>query len=186
MLETEVHALNELETLPYCPFDFSGLSLLQKMFLLTDGTLTKIIEAYAVERLQVVKLAERMAALAHDMPPLQISIGQEVIERKILLQGIVSRRNWLYAESLIIPDRLDPHFKDRLLHSREPIGKLWIEHKTETFREVLASFREPAGEVAAYFTMPPAEHLLCRSYRVFSNRKPVMLITEKFPESYFA
>jgi chorismate-pyruvate lyase len=167
------------------PLDLARLSLSQKTLVLTDGTLTKMIELYIGELLHVVKLSERTIVLPQPIASLQIQPGQSVIERKILLQGMVQAQNWLYAESLIIPDRLEPSFKERLLHSREPIGKLWIEHRTETFREILASFREPADKLASYFAIAPEEHLLCRSYRVFSNRQPIMLITEKFPESFF-
>ncbi len=66
------------------------------------------------------------------------------------------------------------------------MGKLWKIHKIETYKEIISSFREPAGSaVAACFGISARDTLLCRTYRVFSNRKPIMIITEKFPEFFF-
>jgi chorismate-pyruvate lyase len=67
-------------------------------------------------------------------PPLNIKAGSEVIERKILLQGKISRSNWSYDESIIVPERVDEKFRDRLLKSQEFIGRLLLEYKIETFK----------------------------------------------------
>lgn len=65
------------------------------------------------------------------------------------------------------------------------MGRLWLENRIETFKEIVASHRQPAGELAQYFKIDPEEQLLSRTYRVFSNQQAMMTITEKFPESYF-
>jgi chorismate-pyruvate lyase len=163
----------------------SELPFFQQILLLTDGTLTKLLEIYTQETIQVMKLFEDIIPAEDDLVPLHVRQGHEVLDRKILLQGQVSQKNWLYAESFIVPSRLDAIFRDRLITSQAPIGKLWLEHKTENFKEILTSWRELAGPLAPYFDLEPTDTLLSRTYRVFSNREPVMLITEKFPESYF-
>lgn len=160
-------------------------NVFQKILLVTDGTLTKILEAYLQEKLNVVKLSEKLITLPQVIEPLDIPAGQELIQRRILLQGSRSQTNWLYAESFIVPDRLHKSFKEQLLTSQKPIGKLWLEYKLETFKEVIDSSHEPAGSIADYFQLSPTVGLLSRTYRVFSNRLPVMMITEKFPDCYF-
>jgi len=162
----------------------SELSIFQQILLIMDGTLTNILETYVGERLQVIKLAEEMRPGPHDAC-LLLKQGQEVIERTILLQGEQSCKNWLYATSLIVPERVDHIFQDRLITSQEPIGKLWLEHKVETFKEIITTYRHPAGQLSNYFDINPHDSLLCRTYRVLSNRQPTMLITEKFPASYY-
>lgn len=162
----------------------SELSIFQQILLITDGTLTHILETYVGEKIQVKKLSEEIRLRAHDVW-LLLKQEKTVVERKILLQGSVSHRNWLYAESLIVLDRIDQSFQERLVTSREPIGKLWLEYKVETFKEIIATYREPAGQLANYFAIDPDDSLLCRMYRVLSNRQPTMLITEKFPASYY-
>ena len=156
--------------------DPSKLSTFQRILLTTDGTLTKI---------QVVKLSEGLVSITRDLPQLELKRGSEVIERKILLQGNISRKNFIYAESILVPDRLDDNFKDELLKSKTPLGRLWLEHKIETFKEIVDSSKELAEKLSAYFPIKNEDNMLSRSYRVFSKRKPIMMITEKFPESYF-
>lgn len=163
----------------------ASLSTFQRILLTTDGTVTDILEAYLFEQIRVVKLSEEQIAIAQDIPSLELKQGTEVILRKVLLQGKISRRNFIYAESIVVPDRLEENFRDELLKTRTPIGKIWLEHKVETFKEILDSGKEPANDLSAHFTMESRESILFRTYRVISNRQSVMLITEKFPESYF-
>ncbi|NEP84210.1 MAG: DUF98 domain-containing protein [Okeania sp. SIO3B3] len=161
------------------------MSMFQRMILITDGTLTEMLEVYLAEKIHLVKLSEQTFTLTETNAPLDLTAGTEVIERKILLQGKISRNNWIYAQSLLVPSRLDPHFRERLLQSREPMGRLWLEHKLETFKEIIDTAREPALDIATHFKIRPEDRLLSRTYRLFSNRQPIIMITEKFPESYF-
>lgn len=161
------------------------LSRFQRILLTTDGTLTEILAAYLCEQIHLVKLSEHSYQIQHDLEPLDIQTGMDVIDRRILLQGKISRRNFIYAESFLVPDRLNEQFKQELLVSQTPLGKLWLEHKLETFKEIIDTAKEPAGALAAHFSISPEESLLSRTYRVFSNREPIMMITEKFPESFF-
>ncbi len=165
--------------------DPSKLSTFQRILLTTDGTLTEILEAYLLEKIQVVKLSEGLVSITRDLPQLELKRGSEVIERKILLQGKISRKNFIYAESILIPDRLDDNFKNELLKSKTPLGRLWLEHKIETFKEIVDSSKELAANLSAYFPINNEDSMLSRSYRVFSKRQAIMMITEKFPESYF-
>jgi chorismate-pyruvate lyase len=173
------------ESLKKSHIDPAKLSVFQRIILTTDGTVTEILEAYLSEKISLVKLSETIEPMTQDNLPLDITHGQEVIERKILLQGKISRNNWVYAESILVPDRLDEKLKNGLLVSQEPMGRLWIEHRLETFKEIVDSAREPAEDLADYFKINRSDILLSRTYRVFSGRRPVILITEKFPETFF-
>lgn len=158
---------------------------LQRILLVADGTLTTLLELMVAEPMRVIKLAEEVRPVPEAVPALELEPGQRGISRRILLQGARRGINWLYAESLIVHDRLEPEFQQQLLHSQVPIGKLWIEHKTETYKEILTARRESAGDLARHFGVAAESDLLSRTYRVFCNRVPVMLITEKFPSHYF-
>ena len=163
----------------------SELSTLQRIVLTTDGTLTEILEAYLFEKIRIVKLSEGIVSLSQDIPSLAVQQGSEVIERKVLLQGKISRKNFIYAESILVTDRLDDKFKDELLHSKTPLGRLWLEHKLETFKEIIDTAEETADKLLAYFPLQPEDKVFSRTYRVFSLGQPIMTITEKFPASYF-
>jgi len=165
--------------------DLAQLSRFQRILLTTEGTLTEILEAYLFEKIEVIKLAEQLVSSGENSSSLEVVTGQELITRKILLQGKKSKQNWVYAESIIVPERLEKKFVERLTTSHTPIGKLWLEYKIEVFKEIMSSTRETAGDLSRYFPITPQDFLLSRTYRVFSNRKPIMMITEKFPETYF-
>jgi chorismate-pyruvate lyase len=163
----------------------SDLSTFQRILLTTDGTVTDILEAYLFEQIRVVKLSEHLVSLAHEIPSMDLKEGTEVIVRKILLQGKISRKNVIYAESIIVPEKLEEKFRKALLETKVPIGKIWFEQKVETFKEILDSQKELAGDLADYFNIERSDEMLSRTYRVVTNRQTVMTITEKFPESYF-
>lgn len=162
-----------------------NLSPFQRILLTTDGTLTEILEAYLLEKIQLVKLSEELIKTSKPIPALDLEIGTQVIERKVLLRGKISLNNFIYAESIIVPERLDNRLKSRLIESQEPMGRLWLEHKLETFKEIIDSAIETSEELFNYFNIAREDKILSRTYRVFSNKQPIIMITEKFPESYF-
>ncbi len=165
--------------------DTAQLSPLQRIILTSNGTVTRLLEDILGERLTVIKLYETMQYHQDAIPYLELPAQQQVIQRKICLQGVNSRMNWLYAESVIVTERLESSFRDDLLESQIPIGNLWSKYRVETFKEILPPFQQPANELAEYFSMSSEHLLLGRTYRVFSRQQPVMMLTEKFPAHYF-
>lgn len=165
-------------------FDSNSAELLQRILLTNDGTITDILEAAFRERIDLVRLDIRVVQTPVAVPVLEIEVGDSAMERKILLRGQRSRINYAYAESLIAVDRLDSLFRDELITSDIPIGRLWLEHRLETWKQRLDIFRRPANELAVHFGIHSEVELLGRSYRVFNNRRPIMLITEYFPQHY--
>lgn len=165
--------------------DLSRLSLLQKLIISSDGTLTRMLEVILGENLSTIKLSESVQPNSQPLDALALPAGAPILRRKILLQGQSSGRNWLYADSSIALERTAPDFRAQLLDSQTPIGKLWLEHQVATFKDIIAAEQHPAGELADYFAIQPQESLLSRTYRVLNDSQPVMLITEKFPAAYF-
>jgi chorismate-pyruvate lyase len=167
------------------PIELAELSTLQRIILITDGTLTDILEIYLLEKIAIIKLSEEIVNITENIPLLNLEVGSKVIKRRIFLQGRISQKNWIYAESIVVPDRLDPRFKDQLINSAKPIGKLWLEYRVETFKEIVDLSQELAGNLAEDFKINKDENLFSRTYRVFSQNQPVMMIAEKFPTSFF-
>lgn len=173
------------KSLTHGHIDPSSLSTFQRILLTTDGTVTHMLEAYLFEQIQVVKLSEQLISVSQDIEPMELIKGTDVIVRKIFLRGRISRRNFIYAESIVVPERLEENFRKELLETKTPIGKIWLEQRVETFKEIIDSGKEPASELASDFKINPQENILFRTYCVFTNQKPTMMITEKFPESFF-
>lgn len=173
------------ESLSQTALDPRNMSSFQRILLTTDGTVTEILEAHLWEFIQIVKLYQDTVQLDAAVPYLNIEAGTDALVRKVLLRGKLSHKNYIYAESITLPERLDPIIRDGLQETGKSIGRLMLEARTETFREILSCKLEAVGGVAQYFDLPADAKLISRTYRVFAGGHPIMLITEKFPESYF-
>jgi chorismate-pyruvate lyase len=170
----ERHAINPLT-----------LSAFQRILLTTDGTVTEILEAFSGESIRVVKLFQEVAQLDRAVAALELPWGEQVLRRSILLQGRMSLVNFIYADSIIALGRLSDGVRDGLLLSKKGIGQLILEHRIESFREIIDCGIERAGELADHFQIDEDASLLFRTYNMVIQGQPVMVITEKFPEAYF-
>lgn len=167
----------------------TGLSRFQRILMVTDGTVTELLEQYLSEKIKVKKLFEKIENNFDDLiqshkshlPP---NTGP-VLSRTILLEGQTTKQDWIYAESSILLDNLNLGFRSDLLASREPIGRLWEKYQYETFKTILDFEKRPAGELGEHFGIPSSSVLISRTYKVSSKEKPIMVITEIFPESFF-
>jgi chorismate-pyruvate lyase len=173
------------ESLCQSTVDPQLLSSFQRILLTTDGTVTEILEAHLWEAMRIVKLYQDCIETDASVPYLDIGPHAPVLVRKIILRGESSERNYIYAESVVALDRLDDRIRLGLIETQKPVGQLMLEARLETFREILSCCYEPAEEIGEYLGVSPDARLISRTYRVFANRQPFMLITEKFPDTAF-
>ena len=173
------------ESLCQSTVDPQLLSSFQRILLTTDGTVTEILEAHLWEAIQIVKLYQECLETDASVPYLDIGPHAPVLIRKVILRGKPSDRNYIYAESVVALDRLDDRLRHGLMETQKPVGQLMLEARLETFREILSCCYEPAEEIGEYLGIAPDARLISRTYRVFADRQPFMLITEKFPETAF-
>ena len=167
----------------------AGLSRFQRLLLITDGTVTELLEQYLNESINVLKLYEKIETDIHALPACHeafISTDQmPVLKRYVLLQGQTTLCNWTYAESTILLNHLPQGFRTDLLSSQQPIGKLWAKYRTETYKVMLQSQKIEAGELAQHFGIQTNDEMITRTYGVYSNQKLIMVITETFPDCFF-
>lgn len=163
-----------------------SLGLLQRLLLTTDGTVVRLLEVCFGE---TVRLAGRKQFTSPASPTdedLQPEGHETMLRRTVVLQGSQTARNFVYAHSVIVLDRLEPPVREGLLSTSKPIGLVLAANRTETFKELLRTGRAPAGEEAAHwFGLDPSDELLFRSYRIVSRGLPIMLITEHVPAGEF-
>jgi len=165
--------------------DVRSLGLVQRVLLVSDGTLTDIVEAAFGEPILLVKLALDVSPSATAVEELHLHGGEPVMRREILLQGAATGTNYVYAESLIVLQALPPKMREELVSTQQPLGRLWVEHKIETRKEILRVWRiAPGSDLAAahFASIDPRRGLLARTYRVFSGGQPVMRISEYFSD----
>jgi len=163
----------------------SAPALLQRVLLTTDGSVGRILENYAGEAIEAVKLEQFDSAGGEVCHALDLTTDDERLTRRVLLRGSQSGRSLLYAETLVALDRLHPLVRSGLLSTSEPIGRLLTTARAETFRDILSAGRVRAGAIGAHFDIGEDEDLFVRTYRIICGGRPVMLITEKFPTTWF-
>ena len=184
-LDSRLLRIDLQESLQQSNLDPRKLSSFQRILLTTDGTVTEILEAQLWEAIKIIKVEQEILKTESSNAYLEIDKGADVILRKVLLRGKTSHKNYIYAESITVIDRLSDELKDGLANSKKGLGQLMLESRLETFREILKCRRIQAEDLAEYFGVKHDSHLITRTYRVFANRKPLMLITETFPEDEF-
>jgi chorismate-pyruvate lyase len=155
-------------------------SALERVLPALGGTVTEILERHLGEPLRAIRLEQRTTVCSRPVHDLALGVGESVLERRVILRAATSSAAVLYAESLVALDRLDPRFKEGLLGSDKPIGRLIQQYRVEIFRELLSHHRACNEQVAALFGVPPETPLLTRTYRMSSRGAPIMLITEWF------
>lgn len=167
----------------------ADLSRFQRLLLITDGTVTDMLEQYLQEKIQLRKLHE---ATIEQVSPAHLHAryladmsDTPMLERKVLLHGERSQTNWVYAESVILLEHLPAAFRNDLLHQQEPIGRLWEKYRIETFKQIVHFNRHAAGELADYFAVSKDTQVIARTYTVYTGGLLIMLITEVFPTTFF-
>ncbi len=157
------------------------LSPFQRALLVIDGTVTKFIEAYAMEPLEIQRLSQNTEMLEEDHPWLEALRGTQVAVREVLIQGKYSRTPFVYAVSLVVLVRLSPEMRARLDVQGEGIGRIINDTEMETRREILWFGREHVPNLEHSALRRTSGEFISRSYRIITQGKPIALINEKFP-----
>lgn len=153
-------------------FDFHTLPPFLRVLLATDGTVTKSLEAYFWERVDVQVLEQGLVTLDAAVPAIDRQSGETVVRRSVVLRGRKSGREYVTAESLICFDLLSRNFQDDLHNRRLGVGELLLACGLETYREILELGGDPKTEV-------------WRRYRIVMEHRPFIQITERFPSALY-
>ncbi|SDX37292.1 4-hydroxybenzoate synthetase (chorismate-pyruvate lyase) [Allochromatium warmingii] len=142
-----------------------------RALMVTDGTVTKILEAYFWEPVSVETLEQRFEIAREPVPWLDVERGDACLIRDAQLRGGMTGRCFAEAFSLIRTQLIPPDFRQRLIDREIGIGVLIRDSGLESYREVLDIGLERTASGAAVF----------RTYRIIIAHQPVILITEYFP-----
>ncbi len=157
------------------------LTAFQRALLVIDGTVTKFIEAYVMEPVDIRRLAQERSVLPADHSWLDARAGTELSIRQVLIEGRYSRRAYVYAVSLVVLERLPAHARALLDAAGAGIGRVLGEAAMETRREILWYGREHARDVPEDVARRTGGEFVSRTYRIIAGGRPIALINEKFP-----
>jgi chorismate-pyruvate lyase len=165
------------------PVSVPALPAYQRALLVADGTVTRFIEAWALEPVLVHRLSQGEGTPSPREAQWLGLDGQPVpaIQRSVLLTGRCSGQFFLYATSLILPGRLPPAMHRELEASSEGLGQIIAAGGLESRREGLWYGRESLSGLPEPVAALCDGEFLTRCYRLLAGGRPVMLITERFP-----
>lgn len=165
------------------PVSFRELTPFQRALLVIDGTVTRFMEAYAAERVEVLRIDQQSAPAAGSAKWLQCAPVEVAVYRQVALAGVQSGNLYAYAESVILPQRLTPGMRAGVAAEPGGLGRIMVENQLESRREALWYGRERLEKLPDIVAARCDSNFLTRSYRVIAAGQPLMLITERFPFS---
>jgi chorismate-pyruvate lyase len=163
--------------------NFRALTPFQRSLLVIDGTVTRFIEAYTMEPMEIRKLSQKSRSLEEDHPWLDAATGTPVIVREVAILGRYSRTFFAYAISVLVRDALPDDIRERLDMEGEGIGRLLREGELETRRQILWYGRERVDHLPESIRTLTDGEFVSRTYRIIGGGTPLALINEKFPTS---
>lgn len=161
--------------------DVATLSPVHRALLVIDGTVTKFLEAYFLEPVVVERLHQSEdQSSGFDAEWLACDRGEPLLRRSVLLRGATSAGVFAWADSLLLPSRLSPTMRSSLETEPGGLGRIIIDSKLETRRECLwfgwQQVEEPPSSLGV-------NRFLVRTYRILAAGRPLMMVTERFPQS---
>ena len=157
----------------------AGLRPAERVLMSYDGTVTKVLESWFWERVNVVVESQQERALqtSNAVDPVR------VLYRSVSLRGEESKKTFCHAESIIFPERLDGDLYEALLAGELGIGQLLRRFVLETYRQIIG-IQIGGTRVGRDCASPPFQALppsaIARLYQVLWKEQPAMMIREHF------
>jgi len=161
------------------PLDLENLPPFLRTLLVMDGTVTKALESWFWEPVNVIPLI-------NDKDEQEA----QLLKREVLLQGEHSSTIFACARSTVSLENLPIDISRALVSGKIGIGELLREKGLETYRELfdINYLKDlPAGDSLLIKMMVDANSssIVSRSYKIWLNKKAAITVTEFFPIDNF-
>lgn len=145
-----------------------------RVLLTTDGTVTKSLESYFWEPVNVIcQQQDRLAREVLDGTRNELAQQDgEVWRRRVLLQGANSHKGFVEASSLVCFALLPEPLRQGLLQGELGIGEIMRSLGMETYRRIIA-----IGQLPAHADHPER---VWRKYDIYYQGRILMQIQEDF------
>lgn len=165
--------------------DMEALPPFLRTLLVTDGTVTKSLEAFFWENIKVEMRWQDQCWLTQDLPCIQAKSGDHALKREVLLRGARTNDIYAYATSYLRTELMDENIKQQMLDGKIGIGELLREIGLETYREIVDFGREVFHVNNRADGEPEYVETIYRTYVINIGGKPAIQITERFPIRLF-
>lgn len=165
--------------------DMEALPPFLRTLLVTDGTVTKSLEAFFWEKIRVEKRWQEPVWLTQALPFIDAEPGDHALKRDVILKGESTADIYAYASSFLRMDLLEESIRQQMLEGKIGIGELLREIGLETYREIVDFGRELFQTNEHIDADPEYVEAIYRTYVINISGKPAMQITERFPIRLF-
>lgn len=163
------------------------LSKAQRLLLMTDGSVTTLLEVLTGKPVLVKTLLQQVVqADTERAATLGVEEGDNINYRVVVLKNDDSDQPLLYAESYTPVARLQRELKHDLMKADIPIGRIMTRRKIESRREIRDIEIVSNEELSDLFGVPHDVLFLSRTYDIIRHDMVLIRITETFPCTSFA
>ncbi|MEH6455850.1 MAG: chorismate pyruvate-lyase family protein [Cocleimonas sp.] len=161
--------------------DLTKLPSFLRTLLVTDGTVTKSLEAWFWENVKIKTVSNHLEIIEKEVSGLEVEIGDKVLQREVMLKGVESDTVYACARSTVSLKHLPQEIGLALEKGEIGIGELLREKGVETYRDIFnINYLIDLPKNDTLISSLQAE-LLSRSYRIRVNSHPAIIVTEFFP-----
>jgi beta-ribofuranosylaminobenzene 5'-phosphate synthase len=163
------------------------LSKAQRLLLMTDGSVTTLLEVLTGKPVVVTTLLQQVVKADTDKAAdLDVAEGDNINYRVVVLKNEDDDRPLIYAESYTPIARLQKEFRHDLMKADIPIGRIMAQRKIESRREIRHIATTLNEELSDLFDVAHDIPMLSRTYDIISHGMVLIRITETFPSTNFA
>jgi len=163
------------------------LSKAQRLLLLTDGSVTTLLEVLTGKPIVVTTLLQQVVeADAERGRALDVEEGDSLNYRVVVLKNDDDDQPLIHAESYTPIARLQKEFRHDLMKADIPIGRIMKQRNIESRREIRRIETICNEELSELFGVAQNVSLLSRTYDIISHDMVLIQITETFPSTHFA
>lgn len=162
-------------------FDFATLPPILRLLLVTDGTVTKMLEAYLWEAIEVELLFHALIPSEQAYPEIGIKPGDVILLQKTVLRGKITGSAYAYAVTIMRSEHFRPDIVRDLVATKKGVGEMLRDQREATFSELVSIDQDSAGEAAGVLGVDPNPPAMTRHYRLSHGGAPTIKISEIFP-----
>jgi len=160
--------------------DYFSLPLPARLLLVTDGTVTELLEAMVREPV-ALGYKKQTIDRTNSYPNININENDDCLHRSITLRGKETGVDWLYAESVILHNRLNPTAQSMLIDEALPIGSILNDQTSDNHRCIVDCGISSNNMAANRLDLDSDYEFVYRVYEIMVGEELIMSISEWFP-----
>lgn len=168
-------------------YRLSGLSVTERILLVSDGAIAPLVEAFVRSKIQAVRLGD---ALIEPTSEILALFGRDdlgnVWDRECLLVNTETGQPYIFVQSYVDSASLDRETSELSLEADLGIGSKPSDQSSTCKRELLGFCIETNGAHLRHFGSHPTRDSLCKTYRILLGQRSSIVVTLKMPRSVFA